>query len=220
MVRQNEQQSNLKRRSFLSIIVGVILSPLMPALSFARRLWPVRSVEKSVPEFDPASWRLTVAGKVDYPIELTYDSLKQLPSVQQVNDLDCVEQWSVKKITWRGVQLRTIIEMSKPQPDARYLIIYCSGGQYTESLTIEQALSPDVILAYEADNKPLEPKHGAPLRLVVPRLWAYKSAKWVERIEFASERHLGYWEQRGYDPDAGPEKYHGKGKKARPGKQL
>lgn len=219
MMRQNEQQSNLKRRGFLSIIVGIIFSLLMPALSFARRLWPVRSVEKSIPMFDPAKWRLSIGGKVDNPMELTFDELKQLPSVHQVNDLDCVEQWSVKKISWRGVQLRTIIEMSKPQPEARYLTIYCSGGQYTESLTIEQALWPDVILAYEADNKPLEPKHGAPLRLVVPRLWGYKSAKWVERIEFVTERHLGYWEQRGYDPDAGPEKYQGKDKNAQPGKR-
>ncbi len=215
MKQLNEQKPNLKRRGFLSIIAGLILSLVMPVWSFARRLWPVRSVEKSIPAFDPVTWRLSITGKVDNPMELSFDEVKKLPSVQQIRDLDCVELWSVKKIAWRGVQLSTIIEICKPQPGAKYLTIICSGGTYSESLSVEQARWPDVILAYEADGKPLEPKHGAPLRLVVPRLWGYKSAKWVERIELKAERHLGYWEQRGYDPDAGPQKYQNKGKSGR-----
>lgn len=204
----NRKRENIpvRRRKFLSLIFGAISAFFLPVWSLARRHWPVRTVEKAIPKFDPETWQLTIAGLIENEISLTYLELKNLPSLTQVTDLDCVEKWSVRKIKWQGVQLKTIIEMAKPEPAAKFLTINCMEGAYSESLSLNQALATDVILAYAADDKPLEPEHGGPLRLVVPNLWGYKSAKWVERIEFVNARHLGYWEQRGYDPDSGPKK--------------
>lgn len=194
------------RRKFLSLIFGAIGSFFLPVWSFAKRCWPARTVEKSIPKFNPKTWQLTVDGLVENSLSLNYEEIKDLPFISQTKDLDCVERWSVKKIKWEGVQLKTIIHLVKPKPEAKFLTIHCSGGTYSESLSLKQALSPDVILAYNADDKPLKSQHGGPLRLVVPGLWGYKSAKWIERIEFVQTRHLGYWEQRGYGTDSGPKK--------------
>ncbi len=204
MSPSNIKTTLVKRRNFLALMTGAVASILMPAWSFAKRFWPVRTVEPAIPQFDPAKWRLTVDGLVENKMSITFEEVKALPFLKQTTDLDCVERWSVTKINWQGVQLKTIIEIVKPKPEAKFLTIYCSGGTYSESLSLDQAHANNVILAYIADGKLLEPKHGGPLRLVVPSLWAYKSAKWVERIEFVESQHLGYWELRGYDPDAGP----------------
>ena len=204
MKKDKSGQKSSSRRRFLSILAGSIGSLFLPVWSFAKKYWPVRTVEKTTPAIDLTTWHLKINGLVENPITLTFDEIKNLPFIDQTKDLDCVEMWSVRKLKWQGVQLKTIIEKVNPGSEAKFLTFHCSGGIYSESLTIEQAMADDVILAYAVDGKLLEPKHGAPLRLVVPGLWGYKSAKWVERIEFVSERHLGYWVQRGYGVDAGP----------------
>lgn len=192
------------RRHFLSIIFGSIGSLFLPVWSFAKKYWPVRTVEKNTPAIDLSTWNLIIDGHVASPLSISLEEMKNLPSIEQTKDLDCVERWSVRKLKWQGVPMKALIEKAKPSAEAKFLTFHCTGGIYSESLTIEQAMADDVILAYAVDGKSLEPKHGAPLRLVVPGFWGYKSAKWVERIEFAAERHLGYWEQRGYGVDAGP----------------
>jgi DMSO/TMAO reductase YedYZ molybdopterin-dependent catalytic subunit len=204
MTDEKRMKKSNTRRHFLSLVIGSIGSLFLPAWSFARRHWPVRTVEKNAPVIDKSNWCFKIDGLVENELSFNLEQLKGLPLIIQTRDLDCVERWSVRKLKWQGVQLKTLIEMAKPKLDAKFLTFHCTGGIYSESLTLEQARNDDVILAYAVDSKLLEPKHGAPLRLVVPGLWAYKSAKWVERIEFVAERHLGYWEQRGYDPDAGP----------------
>lgn len=194
------------RRRFLSLMLGMIGSLFLPVRSFAKKYWPVKSVEKETPAIDLSAWSLRIDGLVANPFSLTHEELKNLAFIEQTNDLDCVERWSVRKLKWQGVQLKTVIEQAKPLSEARFLTFHCTGGIYSESLTIEQAMSNDVLLAYAVAGKPLEPKHGAPLRLVVPGFWGYKSAKWVERIELVADRHFGYWEQRGYNVDGAPEK--------------
>lgn len=199
---QKSKNQLTTRRNFLSLSLAAVSSIILSGWSYAKRHWPVRTVEKSIPVFDPQIWRLTIDGLVDEPLKLNYQQIKQLPSIVQVKNLDCVERWCVKKLEWKGVQLHTLIDLVKPKQDAQFLTFHCAGGVYSESLTLEQALKPDVMLAYEVDDQMLPFQHGAPLRLVVPGMWAYKSAKWVERIEFVKTRHPGYWEQRGYKADA------------------
>jgi len=119
-----------------------------------------------------------------------------------VSDFHCVEGWGVKDVRWEGVRLQTLIELARPAPDAGFLTFSSAGGVYKDSLTLQQALLPDVLLAYHMDERPLSREHGYPLRLVMPRMYGYKGPKWLERIEFVKVREIGYWEQRGWQIDA------------------
>jgi len=104
---------------------------------------------------------------------------------------------------WEGVAFKTISELAKPLKEARYVTVVAEGD-YTTSLPLKDLLDDDVLLAYRFDDEPLEPKHGGPLRLVVPKKYAYKSAKWVRKLRFTAEQELGYWEKRGYSNTADP----------------
>lgn len=194
-----ESEQDGSRRKFLQLLMATIGYLLFPLKTLARKFWPVRSVEKSPPPFDKGTWRLTVAGLVEHPASFSLEDLKKIPLTRQTSDLDCVERWSVRKLNWEGLRLNNLIHLVKPLPEAQFVTFYCSGEVYSESLTMEQALADEVLLAFAVDGQPLSPDHGAPLRLVVPRFWGYKSAKWIERIEFSKTQHIGYWEQRGYD---------------------
>lgn len=206
MLKDATEQKSATRRETLSLLSGTLASLILPIWSYAKHFWPVRTVEKSTPKVDLEKWRLVVDGLVHKPLCIRYDELKNLPSTTQVSDLNCVEIWTVKRLKWQGILLRTVIENARPKPEAKFLRFHCTDGVYSESLTIEQALVPNVLLAYAVNGKPLFPEHGFPLRLVAPDFWAYKNAKWIERIEFIKSRHLGYWELRGYGPDSGPKK--------------
>ncbi|MDZ7339741.1 MAG: molybdopterin-dependent oxidoreductase [candidate division KSB1 bacterium] len=195
----NGPEGTSTRRTFLQLLMGMIGWLVFPMKSLARRIWPVRSVEKTPPPFDPLTWRLTVTGLVEHPASFSLDDLKKMPLTHQTSDLDCVERWSVRRLNWEGLKLKTLIDQVKPLPEAQFVTFHCSGEVYSESLSMEQAMDSSVLLAFKVDDKPLPPDHGAPLRLVVPSFWGYKSAKWIERIEFSKTQHIGYWERRGYD---------------------
>lgn len=185
--------------------IGGALSPLGAALPegiVPTSGWRIYTVAASMPRFDPASWRLTVDGLVDEPLRLTYDELRELPRVEQVSDFHCVTGWSVQDVHWAGVRLATLLDEVRPLPAARELAFTSSERPYVDTLTVDQARLGDVLLAYEMDGRPLPRPHGAPLRLVMPRMYGYKSVKWVERITLAQDAAPGYWEQRGYDSDA------------------
>ena len=155
-----------------------------------------------VPRFDPATWRLSIGGLVGKTLELTYDDLLALPSVTQQGTFHCVTGWSVPNLTWEGVSLKSIVDMVAPHAEAGALLFTSSDGAYTDSLTLEQATAPDVILAYSMNGQPLPLNQGMPVRLLVPEMYGYKSVKWVKSIEFARKPVPGYWEVRGYDVDA------------------
>jgi sulfoxide reductase catalytic subunit YedY len=155
-----------------------------------------------IPAFDPASWRLAVTGKVATALELSYDQLRALPQHVQQSDFHCVTGWSVSNLTWAGVSLRTLLEQASPHSDAQALVFSSSDGAYTDALTMDQALAPDVMLAYDMNGKPLPHNQGLPLRLIVPEMYGYKSVKWVNKIELVPKAGPGYWEVRGYDVDA------------------
>jgi len=155
-----------------------------------------------IPKFDPASWKLTIGGMVSKPIHFSYDELLALPSKVQKGIFHCVTGWSVPNLTWQGVSLKALLDLVGPQQDAQGLVFSSADGTYIDGLTLEQALAPDVMLAYNMNDKPLLLNQGLPVRLIVPEMYGYKSVKWVNNIQLVPKAGPGYWEVRGYDVDA------------------
>ncbi len=164
--------------------------------------WRIYTISGSMPDFDPATWRLEVGGLVEKPLSLDVESLRALPSARQISDFHCVTGWSVDNVHWRGVRLKDLFAEARPHPGAHALRFTSAEVPYVDYLTLRQALLPDVMLAYEMDGEPLRREHGAPLRLVIPRMYGYKGVKWLSRIDLVEQTEDGYWEQRGYDRDA------------------
>lgn len=156
-----------------------------------------------VPEFNRSTWDFRVQGLVENPVRLTFDEFLALPRTVDISDFHCVTGWSRFDNRWDGARFREISEMVKPKSTARFATIECDGG-YTTSLPLTDLMEPDVLFAYNFEGKPLESAHGGPLRLVVPKKYAYKSAKWVRKVVFTEEQELGFWEQRGYSNTADP----------------
>lgn len=163
----------------------------------------IYSVTGGIPMFDPETFRLYVNGQVRHPMAFTLDDLMQrLPQVNETRNFRCVTGWEVPKVRWRGVRIADLLRLVLPHDGAGWLTFHSFDGLYTDSLSILQATADGVLLAHHADGAPLAPEQGAPVRLIVPQMYGYKSVKWLGRIEVSSSRVLGYWEQRGYGPDA------------------
>jgi len=155
-----------------------------------------------------AGYRLPVVGLVDRPHTYTLAELRAMPLLSQITRHDCVEGWSVIG-KWTGVQLARIVAAAQPQSRARYVIFRCfdkdeSGIEYYESLDLHEAAHPQTLLALDLNDKPVDPDHGAPVRLRIPTQLGYKSAKWVRQIELAAAFPTatsmgGYWEDQGYE---------------------
>ena len=164
--------------------------------------WRIYTVAPTMPRIDPLAYRLRVDGLVRRPVSLTLADLRALPVAEQVSDFHCVTGWSVEDVRWTGVRIRDLLAGASPLPSAGALSFVSAERPYVDSLTLDQALRPDVMLAWGMDGRPLARPHGAPLRLVMPAMYGYKSVKWVARIEVTREPVVGYWEERGYDTDA------------------
>ena len=134
-----------------------------------------------MPVFDPATWRLKIGGMVEQPQELSYHQLRALPQASQVSDFHCVTGWTVNGVRWRGVRFKDLLAAAKPLPDAHALEFVSAEEPYVDYLTLDQAMLPDVMLAWEMDGKPLLQEHGAPSRVVIPEMYGYKNVKWVAR---------------------------------------
>lgn len=156
-----------------------------------------------VPKFDRGTWNFVVEGLVENPIRLGFNEFMKLPKTVSVSDFHCVTGWSRLGNRWEGVSFKTVADLVKPLKEARFATVVAEGD-YTTSLPLEELLDDDVLLAYCFEGKPLEPVHGGPLRLVVPKKYAYKSAKWVRMLRFTKDQELGYWEKRGYSNSANP----------------
>ncbi len=156
-----------------------------------------------VPEFDKNTWDFRVEGLVEEPIRLTYDEFLALEKTAEISDFHCVIGWSRFDLKWEGVRFIDIAKLVKPKSNAIFATVEADGG-YTTSLPLHDLMEPDVIFAYNLEGKPLEPVHGGPLRIVVPKKYAYKSAKWVRKVMFTEKQEPGFWEQRGYSNSADP----------------
>lgn len=164
--------------------------------------WRYNTVETPVPAFDRGAYRLVIDGLVEQAQTFTYEELRALLAVRQVSDFHCVEGWGVSDVRWDGVRLQTLMALVRPLPEAGFVTFHSLGGICRDSLTIEQARLPDVLVAYDMDGAPLEPDHGLPLCLVMPRMYGCKGPKWLTRVEFRDRRDIGYWEERGWRIEA------------------
>ncbi len=156
-----------------------------------------------VPRFDPARWRLRFFGLVENPYELSWDELRSEPTVEWRGDIHCVTRWSKKATQWRGVPFRRLVERAKPKPSVTHVVQH-ADNDYTTNLPIESMLGDDCLVAYEFDGQALEPIHGGPVRMLVPKLYFWKSAKWIKGLEFLDHDQKGFWEVRGYHNEADP----------------
>ena len=175
------------------------LSSFIPAAGRFR----IYSVVARMPRRATDVYRLKVTGLVDRPLDLSYDDLKAMTPLRLVKDFQCVTGWRVESVPWVGVRLSDLLDAAGVQSGAGALTFHSFDGVYTESLTLEQARRPDVMVAYEMqDKQPIPSVHGGPVRLYVAPMYGYKSLKWLESIEVVPDVVPGYWEERGYDIDA------------------
>jgi DMSO/TMAO reductase YedYZ molybdopterin-dependent catalytic subunit len=173
----------------------------LPPGQYLTKKWPVLSYERT-PRFPP-DWRLKISGEVEQPFELTWEEFLALPRVTITTDIHCVTTWSRYDNTWEGVPIRAILQRARPLPSAHYVMAHSWSG-YTTNIPLANLDDEDVLIAIKHDGKDLEPDHGGPVRLVVPKLYFYKSAKWLDGLEFMAEDRPGFWEVRGYHNRADP----------------
>ena len=176
--------------------------PRLPPGQVKTDKWPVLHHGHG-PAVELATWDLVVDGCVERPQRWTWAEFKALPRTRVHSDIHCVTRWSRYDNLWEGVSLRTVNGIAGAAPDARFAILHAEQG-FTTNLPLTELLQDDVLLADRHDGQPLTPEHGWPLRLVVPRRYFWKSAKWIRRIELAAADRPGFWERNGYHNEADP----------------
>jgi DMSO/TMAO reductase YedYZ molybdopterin-dependent catalytic subunit len=159
------------------------------------------SVTGGVPTRDAATYRLAVSGLVDHPTTYTLADLQAMPQTDLVRDFQCVTGWRVPQVHWSGVRLSRVLERAGVQSSGRALRLTSFDGTYTDSLTLDQARLPDVLVALKMLGTDVTHNHGGPARLYVAPMYGYKSVKWLSGIEVTDAVIRGYWEHRGYDVD-------------------
>ena len=164
--------------------------------------WPVLTYG-ATPPFDPATWTLRCFGLVEREVTWTWRELLELPRVRFTSDIHCVTTWSRLDNAWEGVALREILQHVRPRPEAKYVLQHAENG-YTTNVELADLLGDDVVLALKHDGRDLEPDHGGPLRMIIPKLYLWKSAKWLRALEFLDMNPPGFWERNGYHMHADP----------------
>ena len=157
----------------------------------------------SVPTVDLGAWDFRVSGLVDAPFTLTWEQFRALPRARVTADIHCVTRWSKLDTAWEGVPIRAILDLADLRPEATHVLAQCEQG-YTTNMPLAVLDDEDVLLADTYDGKPLDPEHGYPLRLLVPKRYFWKSAKWIRGLEFLDHDIAGFWERYGYHNDADP----------------
>jgi DMSO/TMAO reductase YedYZ molybdopterin-dependent catalytic subunit len=199
-------QMSLSRRGFLGIIGLGLYHLIFKGIGWARAAYVrvkeflIRSIENTQ-HVNLKAWRLKIEGLVEKTLTLRFDEIQALPKKIQVKNFICVEGWGLDDQKWEGVHLKEIFSKVKISPKAKYVSFYATGGKYKDSLSIQEALEPETMLAYRLNGKDLLPENGFPLRLVIPRMYGYKGVKWVERIVLTEKQETGYWEKFGYPMD-------------------
>jgi DMSO/TMAO reductase YedYZ molybdopterin-dependent catalytic subunit len=158
--------------------------------------WPLLDLGES-PQVSTAQWRLSIDGAVARPYVLDWDGFTAVARTDWDGDIHCVTRWSKFGMRWRGADVRALIERAQPLPEASHLLAHCFGG-YTTNLPLSDVLDHPALVAHEADGEALGAEHGGPARLLVPHLYLWKSAKWVNRLEVLDHDVLGFWERNGY----------------------
>ena len=173
--------------------------------------WPVLH-HGSVQKIDVKKWTLKITGLVDKERTLAFDEFTALPQVEVFSDIHCVTTWSRLNNTWEGVSASVIKDLVRIKGEAKYVMVAGAGG-FTTNLPLDDFFQPDVLFALKHDGQPISAEHGGPVRLVVPQLYFWKSAKWVTGLDFMAENAPGFWEQNGYHMHGDPwteERYGGR----------
>lgn len=171
---------------------GQVLTEKFPVLTYG-----------PTPRVDTATWRLKVWGLVESPVEWDWETVLALPQQEQTVDIHCVTRWSKLDTHWQGIPFREIAARVHPKPEADHVMIHCYGG-YTTNMRLDELLEEDVLLAHRYEGQPLEREHGGPMRLLVPKLYLWKSAKWLSGLEFMQGNRPGFWERYGYHMHGDP----------------
>jgi len=183
--------------------------PKLPVGQHEVKNWPVLDLGEQ-PDVPLASWKLEVGGLVENPFTLNWEQFLALPQVDDVSDFHCVTTWSRYDNHWRGVRFKTIAELAVPSDAARFVLAtgydFMPGSYipYTVNVPLARAIDDDVLLVHTWEGKPLPREHGGPVRMITPKLYAWKGAKWIRKIEFLAEDQKGFWEKRGYSNSAEP----------------
>jgi len=171
--------------------------------------WPVLDLGDQ-PQISLDRWNLTVDGLVDTPLDFNWEQFMALPQTEDVSDFHCVTGWSRMDNRWVGVKVKELAERASLQADVTHLVITAydmapgTDIPYTTNVPIDQALEEDVLLVHQWEGGPLPIEHGGPVRMITPKLWAWKGAKWVRKLTFTNQDHPGFWEVRGYSNTAEP----------------
>ena len=187
------------------LLTGETADPAAERLPPGQRLvqnWPVLDLGIK-PKIALETWRLTVDGLVENPLSWSWPEFQAQPQVLSTSDIHCVTAWSRYDNRWEGVSARHLLELVRPRPEARHIVFHAHDG-YTTNLPLTAFDDEGVLLASKWEGAPLAPEHGGPVRVVVPKLYFWKSAKWVKRLEFVAEDRKGFWEVRGYHNEADP----------------
>ena len=171
---------------------GQHLTPGFPVLDLGIR-----------PEVPLDQWRLDIGGLVENPKTFTWEEFNALPQFNDVSDFHCVTTWSKFDVKWRGIAFFTLTDVVRPKPEAKHVLFESYDG-YTTNVRIEDVMDDDVLIATHYDEKPLTREHGGPARVIIPKLYAWKGAKFIRAINFSAEDKLGFWEVRGYSNTADP----------------
>lgn len=175
---------------------------LPPGQYDAGSSWPTLTAE-ATPRLDVEAWTMTVDGLVGRPHTWTWRDVRALPESVYVGDIHCVTTWSKFDMTFRGVSVDTLLETAMPLPEARFVMAHSTTG-YTTNLPLEDVTGGKAWIVWEVDGKPLSRDHGGPVRLLVPHLYFWKSAKWITRLELMERDRPGFWEQNGYHDRGDP----------------
>ena len=174
----------------------------MPPAQRVTAKWPVLHYG-GIPDIDITAWSFTITGLVSKEVKLGDEEFQALPQVKVLSDIHCVTGWSRLDNLWQGVSTSIILELVSLLPEAKFVIIHATGG-FTTNLSTDDFFQPDALFALKHDDRRLTPEHGYPVRLVIPSLYFWKSAKWVVGVEFVGKDKPGFWESAGYHNHGDP----------------
>ena len=172
----------------------------LPPGQYLTEKWPVLHAG-TVPNTDVATWDLRVFGEVETPITLSWEEFTALATREITTDIHCVTRWSRFDTSFKGVHWSELAKLVNPKPSARFVVAHAEQD-FTANVPLLALEDENALLAYEADGEPLTPEHGWPLRLVIPKRYFWKSAKWLRGIELLDHDEPGFWERLGYHNEA------------------
>jgi len=175
---------------------------LPPGQYDAGNTWPVLNAEIT-PKIDPATWTFTVEGLVEQPTTWTWDDVHALAPSSYQGAIHCVTTWSKFDMTFTGVAVDTLLEIARPQPTATHVVAFSQTG-YTTNLPLADVTDGKAWITWEVDGEPLSRDHGGPVRMIVPHLYFWKSAKWVAGLRLLDHDEPGFWEVNGYHDRGDP----------------